>query len=53
MSKEDTVKHMISYIEEAERNLQAANLVGESRNSRADIVNSILRELEREVKDED
>ena len=30
MSKEETVSHMISFIEDAERDLQAANLAGES-----------------------
>ena len=53
MSKEETVSHMISFIEDAERDLQAANLAGESKSARADIVNSILNELEQEVKDED
>lgn len=53
MNRKETVKHMISYIEEIERNLQAANFAGESKNSKTDIVNSILNELEREVKDED
>lgn len=52
MNKEETVKHMISYIENAERDLQAANLVGEARGARTDIVNAILSELEREIKDE-
>ena len=53
MSKEETVSHMISFIEDAERDLQAANLAGESKSARADIVNAILNELEQEVKDED
>lgn len=52
MSKEEIVKNMISYIEEAERDLQAANFASESRSTKNDIVNSILNELEREVKDE-
>lgn len=53
MNKDDVVQHMISYIEDAERNLQATNFAGETRSSRTDIVNAILNELEREVKDED
>lgn len=53
MSKEETISHMISFIEDAERELQAANLAGESKTTRADIVNAILNELEREVEDED
>lgn len=53
MNKDELVKHMISFIEDAERNLQIANLSGETRTARTDIVNSILNELEREVKDED
>lgn len=52
MNKEETVKHMISYIENAERDLQAANLAGETKAARTDIVNAILNELEREIKDE-
>ena len=52
-SKEETISHMISFIEDAERELQAANLAGESKTARADIVNAILNELEREVEDED
>ncbi|MCF2569351.1 hypothetical protein I6E09_09270 [Mediterraneibacter glycyrrhizinilyticus] len=53
MSKEETISHMISFVEDAERELQAANLAGESKAARADIVNAILNELEREVEDED
>lgn len=53
MNKEEIVKHMISYVENAERDLQAANLAGETKAARADIVNAILGELEREMKDED
>ena len=53
MSKEETISHMISFIEDAERELQAAKLAGESKTARADIVNAILNELEREVEDED
>ena len=52
MNKEAVVSHMISYIEEAEKNLQAALLASETKSSKADIVNHILQELEREMTDE-
>lgn len=52
MNKEKTIKNMISYIEKMERDLQAANLAGNSKVGRSDIVNAILKELERETKDE-
>ena len=53
MSKEDVVQHMIGYIEESERDLQAAILANETKSAKADIVNRILKELERETTDED
>lgn len=54
MNKEEIVKNMISYIENAERDLQATNLAGETRTTRSDhLVNAILNELEREIKNED
>ena len=46
MNKEEAVKQMIIFIENAERNLQIANLAGESKSSRTDIVNAILNKLE-------
>lgn len=52
MNKQEIVKNMISYIENAERDLQVANLAGETKTTRTDIVNGILNELERETKDE-
>lgn len=52
MNKEKIIKHMISYIEDAERELQASNFGGDSRTVRSDIVNSVLTELDREVKNE-
>jgi len=52
MNKDEIVTHMISFIEEAEKDLQAANMVGEFKSVRADIVNGILNELEREVYNE-
>ena len=53
MSKDEIVEHMIIYIEEAERNQQAANLAGEARGVRTDLVTAILNELERKTRDED
>ena len=53
MNKEEIISHMISFIEDAERELQAVNLAGELKTARADIVNAILNELERDVEDED
>lgn len=52
MNKQKIVQNMISYIENAERDLQAAKLAGETKAARADIVNAILNELEREIKNE-
>lgn len=52
MNKDDVVQHMIDYIEEQERDLQAAILANEARTARADIVNRIIKELEREMADE-
>ena len=49
MNKEAIVKHMIEYIEESERDLQAAILANENKTVKADIVNRILKELERET----
>lgn len=53
MNKQEIVDNMISYIENAERDLQAANLAGETKAAKTDIVNAILNELERETKNED
>lgn len=53
MNNQNIIKNMILYIENAERDLQAANLAGETKSTRTDIVNAILNELEREIKDED
>lgn len=49
MNKDDVVQHMIEYIEESERDLQAAILANETKTAKADIVNKILKELEREI----
>lgn len=53
MSKEKIVKEMIQYIEFAEENLQATQLVNGGKVSKSGIVNNILAELERKVSDED
>lgn len=53
MSKEEIVKEMIQYIEFAEENLQATQLVNGGKVSKSGIVNNILAELERKVSDED
>lgn len=50
MSKEEVVKNLISYIEEAERNLQASKMSNELKSAKTDIVNNILDELEKEIK---
>ena len=52
MNKEKVVQHMIEYIEESERDLQAAILANETKTAKADVVNKILKELEREIGDE-
>ena len=52
MNKEQIVKSMISYIEEEERNLQAAKIANDVKVVRTDIVNGILGKLEKEISDE-
>ena len=52
MNKEAVVQHMIDFIEESERDLQAVILANETKKAKADIVNRILKELEREMPDE-
>lgn len=52
MNKEAVVQHMIEFIEESERDLQAAVLANETKTAKADVVNRILKELEREMVDE-
>ena len=53
MNKEAVVQRMIEFIEELERDLQAAILANEAKTVKADVVNRILKELEREIEDED
>ncbi len=52
MNKEEVVENLISYIEEAERNLQASKMSNELKSAKTDIVNNILDELEKEIKNE-
>ena len=49
MNRDAVVQHMVEYIEECERDLQAAILANENKTAKADIVNKILKELERET----
>lgn len=52
MNKEKIVNNMISYIQNAEKNLQISKLSNDSKIVKTDIVKSILNELEKEMKDE-
>lgn len=52
MNKEAVVQHMIEFIEESERDLQAAILANETKSAKADVVNRILKELESEMANE-
>lgn len=52
MSKEEIVNEMISYIENAEKDLQASKLSNDSKVVKTDIVNSILDELEKKINNE-
>lgn len=53
MNKDEIVAEMVSYIEETERESQASAFVRDSKVQKNSIVNSILSELEKKVKDED
>lgn len=52
MNKDQVVADMISFIEEAEKNLQASKMSNEPKSAKNDVVNSILDKLEKEVEDE-
>jgi len=52
MNKKEIVDNLVSFIENAERELQVANFTGESKIKNADIVCKILNELESELKGE-
>lgn len=52
VSKENIVRDMIKYIEEEERNLQAAKMSSDTKVAKTDIVNGILSKLEKELNNE-
>lgn len=52
MNKDEIVKDMILFIEDAERNLQVAKMSNDFKSAKADIVNRIFNELERKVSNE-
>ena len=52
MNDQAIVKHMVSYIEALEKDIQAAKLGGDSK-AKAKAVNDIIKELERELKNAD
>ena len=47
MNKEEIVENMISFIEEAEKNLQASKMSNEPKSAKTDVVNNILDKLEK------
>ena len=49
VNKEEIIENMIQYIEEEERNLQAARMSNDSKAAKTDIVNGILNRLEKEI----
>ena len=52
VNKEEIIENMIQYIEEEERNLQAARMSNDSKAPKTDIVNGILNRLEKEINHE-
>ena len=52
MNKDQVISNMITYIEQAERDLQATSFAAESKTSKNEIVNAILNKLEQEINDE-
>lgn len=52
MSDDDIRDKMIEYIKEKERDAVNARVVGDNK-LKSDIVNSILKEIEKEIPDED
>ncbi len=52
MNDDKIIEHMIQFIESKERDLQAATLISSNQN-KTDLVQSVLKELEREIKNED
>lgn len=51
MSSSQIVQNMISFIEEKERDIQAAKAIGNVK-LKSDVVNQILTELEKQMKGE-
>jgi len=49
---DNIVKHMIDFIEEKEKQLQASKFSNDNQ-MKSDVVKAIIDELEREIKDED
>lgn len=52
MNKDDIASKMISFIEEAEKNLQASKMSNDQKTVKNDIVNNILEKLEKETTNE-
>jgi len=52
MNKEKIISDMISFIENEEKNFQAANFAAESKTSKNEIVNTILKQLDHEVEND-
>ena len=52
MNDQKVIEHMISFIENKEKDLQAAKPIGNAK-AKNQIVNDIIKELERETKDAD
>lgn len=52
MNKDQVISNMITFIEDAEKDLQATNFAAESKSKKSEIVNSILNKLEQEVENE-
>ena len=50
MNDVNIVKHMIDFVEEKEKEFLSNNLTGSQ--NRTDVVNSIIKALERELEDE-
>ncbi len=52
LMNDNIVKHMIDFIEEKEKQLQASKFSNDNQ-MKSDVVKAIIDELEREIKDED
>ena len=49
MSSNQIVQNMISFIEEKEKDIQAAKVIGDMK-TKSDVVNQILMELDKQMK---